>query len=521
MIQLGAASYDPSAQLVRDSAGAKIALRPQSLKVLDCLLKADGNMVGKDELVKAVWGKLAVTDDSLVQCVREIRAAIGDQAHQILQTEHRRGYRLVANVRAGLSSPASTIDGQATPAIAVMAFTSMEGDERSERLAMRFAGDLTDELAHDNGLRVINRVSALSVARLSLSSKEMGERLNARFLVIGQIQMSATRCDVSLELLDGPSEQIIWSERKPYDVKDGHAGKAALVRHLVGSMAASCKRFIWRQNLAKPADTLNAYDLAAKVLATLFLGSSRDTTREAQNLAHMAVKQFPGYASAWRVLAQTHAFDINCSHTGLWTDERTGEALAEIHKSIELETDNPSSLTTLADLQLSNGQLDEALLASDRARQLAPAEPLAANMRAILMFQAGRFDEARAISESILSMVPIPPAYFYANYGRILWALGERSQALEVLKLAVTLNPKSIAHLTLTVIHHESGATELAAEHFQHLLKVTTGLDERHFGRRWEAIPELRTRSLNALREYGLKRRNSDMKVPLSLVQKA
>ena len=110
---------------------------------------------------------------------------------------------------------------------------------------------------------------------------------------------------------------------------------------------------------------------------------------------------------------------------------------------------------------------------------------------------------------------------FAAKYGRILWALGERSQALEVLKLAVTLNPKSIAHLTLTVIHHESGATELAAEHFQHLLKVTTGLDERHFGRRWEAIPELRTRSLNALREYGLKRRNSDMKVPLSLVQKA
>ncbi len=521
MVLLGTASYDPSVQLLRDNAGRKIPLRPQSLKVLDCLLKADGSMVGKDDLVKTVWGKLAVTDDSLVQCVREIRAAIGDQAHQILQTEHRRGYRLAVSGQTGLLPLAPAADGRATPAIAVMAFTSMEGDERSERLAMAFAGDLTDELAHHNELRVINRVSAFSAAGLTLSGREIGEKLNARFLVTGQIQMSTTRCNVSLELLDGPSEQIIWSERKPYNIKDGHAGKAALVRHLVGSMAASCKRFIWRQNLAKPADTLNAYDLTAKALATLFLGSSRDTTREAQSLANLAVKQFPDYARAWRVLAQTHAFDINCSHTGLWTDERAPEALAEIHRSIELETDNPGSLTTLADLLLSNGQLDEALLVSDRARQLEPAEPLAANMRAILMFQAGRFDEGRAISKSILSMVPIPPAYFYTNYGRILWALGERSQALEVLKQAVTLNPKSIAHLTLTVIHHESGAAELAAEHFQHLLKVTTGLDERHFGRRWEAIPELRTRSLNALREYGLKRRNSDMKVPLSLVQKA
>ena len=43
----------------------------------------------------AVWPGIAVTDDSLVQCIGEIRRAIGDEAHAVVRTVPRRGYRLV------------------------------------------------------------------------------------------------------------------------------------------------------------------------------------------------------------------------------------------------------------------------------------------------------------------------------------------------------------------------------------------------------------------------------------------
>ena len=44
--------------------------------------------------MQAVWPGVAVTDDSLVQCVHEIRRALRDDRHALLKTAPKRGYRL-------------------------------------------------------------------------------------------------------------------------------------------------------------------------------------------------------------------------------------------------------------------------------------------------------------------------------------------------------------------------------------------------------------------------------------------
>ena len=40
----------------------------------------------------AVWPDTAVTDDSLVQCLIEVRRALGDSKQEIIKTVPRRGY---------------------------------------------------------------------------------------------------------------------------------------------------------------------------------------------------------------------------------------------------------------------------------------------------------------------------------------------------------------------------------------------------------------------------------------------
>jgi adenylate cyclase len=86
MVQLGSTFFDLSAHMLQGSTGAKIALRAQSARVLECLIEAKGALVTKEQLFKAVWPDVSVTDDSLVQCIREIRSAIGDVQHAVLQT---------------------------------------------------------------------------------------------------------------------------------------------------------------------------------------------------------------------------------------------------------------------------------------------------------------------------------------------------------------------------------------------------------------------------------------------------
>ena len=70
----------------------EIKLRPKSFEVLRYLVQNSGRLVTKDELIGFVWQGTAVTDDSLVQCLRDIRTALADKEQSYIKTVPRRGY---------------------------------------------------------------------------------------------------------------------------------------------------------------------------------------------------------------------------------------------------------------------------------------------------------------------------------------------------------------------------------------------------------------------------------------------
>jgi formylglycine-generating enzyme required for sulfatase activity len=75
-----------------------IPLRPKSFDVLCHLARNAGRLVSKGELDQAIWPNVAVTDASLVQCIRELRDKLGDRERRLIKTVHRRGYMLDAVV---------------------------------------------------------------------------------------------------------------------------------------------------------------------------------------------------------------------------------------------------------------------------------------------------------------------------------------------------------------------------------------------------------------------------------------
>jgi DNA-binding winged helix-turn-helix (wHTH) protein/predicted ATPase len=85
-----------------------IALRPKAFAVLRCLVEASGNLVTKEQLLDAVWPGTFVGDAVLKDSVRQLREALGDEAHapRYIETAHRRGYRFIGHL-AGETAPAS------------------------------------------------------------------------------------------------------------------------------------------------------------------------------------------------------------------------------------------------------------------------------------------------------------------------------------------------------------------------------------------------------------------------------
>jgi predicted ATPase/DNA-binding winged helix-turn-helix (wHTH) protein len=79
-------------------AGEEIKLRPKVYETLKYLVEHPGRLIGKQELMQAVWPDAFVTDDSLVQCTLELRRALDDRSQQLLKTVPRRGYLFTSEV---------------------------------------------------------------------------------------------------------------------------------------------------------------------------------------------------------------------------------------------------------------------------------------------------------------------------------------------------------------------------------------------------------------------------------------
>jgi predicted ATPase/DNA-binding winged helix-turn-helix (wHTH) protein len=98
-------------------AGEEIRLRPKVYETLKYLVQHPGRLIGKQELLEAVWPDAFVTDDSLVQCTVELRRALDDQEQQLLKTVPRRGYVFAASV-IEKSGTADNVPAIASPSFA-------------------------------------------------------------------------------------------------------------------------------------------------------------------------------------------------------------------------------------------------------------------------------------------------------------------------------------------------------------------------------------------------------------------
>jgi adenylate cyclase len=135
------------------AADGEVQLRPKSFDVLRYLVENPERLVTKEELLKAIWPHVIVTDDSLTQCISEAREALGGRGHTLIKTVLRRGYRFTAPVsglpadsvcklppshpgaRRLITSEAVPGDAPAFcdgPSIAVLPFDNLSGDPKQD-----------------------------------------------------------------------------------------------------------------------------------------------------------------------------------------------------------------------------------------------------------------------------------------------------------------------------------------------------------------------------------------------------
>jgi TolB-like protein/DNA-binding winged helix-turn-helix (wHTH) protein len=238
-----------------------IEIRPKTFEVLKLLVENAGRLVSKDEIVAAVWSGVFVTDDSVVQCIKELRRALGPDGERLVRTVPRRGYRLEADGPTDLSTTppdfdARRADGQpgsmagavprhshghlglaaaagfaallaiclfpdliiqralpqgGKPAIAVLPFTSARED--GDQLADGMTNDIINALGRFPSLTVMSHSAVALYKHRSATPQQVGRDLSVRYVLEGSVRRLGDQLRVTAELADTDRGEVLWSGR--------------------------------------------------------------------------------------------------------------------------------------------------------------------------------------------------------------------------------------------------------------------------------------------------------------------
>jgi len=96
-LRFGQFTLNPETATLSGATGP-LPLRPKAFDLLCYLARHPGRVVSKTEHIETVWRNIIVTDNALVQSIRDVRTALNDGGQEILKTVARRGYLFAAPV---------------------------------------------------------------------------------------------------------------------------------------------------------------------------------------------------------------------------------------------------------------------------------------------------------------------------------------------------------------------------------------------------------------------------------------
>ncbi len=112
LLRFAGFELDQRREELRGADGTPIKLRPKTFEMLRLFATSGGRVLSKQELMEAVWPNVHVGEDSLFQCIRELRSALGDDRRQLIRLASGGGYLLTAEVEV---EPEVTAGGEVAP----------------------------------------------------------------------------------------------------------------------------------------------------------------------------------------------------------------------------------------------------------------------------------------------------------------------------------------------------------------------------------------------------------------------
>ena len=453
-----------------------VPLRPKSFDILLHLVRNPGRLVTKDELIESVWPDVAVTGNSLVQCIKDVREALGDDGQTMVETVPKRGYRFLpavveidaARLQTGAPEPPRAAPGPPGPASSPGGSPPAGVDDpfgRSRRMTYALGTAMATALVIAGGLWwALGPPAAqhpasppeqsekrLSVAVLPFEESEtagsdvtlsrgFGENIAAALGRFSDVAVASPKVVSRFHSIGTSAQELERQLKVRYLVEGSIHRSAERIRITVRLTDLRQGVLLWSQTYDAPADTILSLEeeITARIAGAL-----------AVKLTDLEQKRV-----ARRPAGSMEAYDFVLRGRELLTRlNRTShsQARAMFERAIALDPSYPAAYVGLGRVDLSAVALG---WTSDPAGALKRAESLARKAIAIdesnpaahvllgrVYTRTKEYDRAVDVLSRAVAFNPSDPDS-YAGLGDALLWRGDAASAITALETAIAIDPR-------------------------------------------------------------------------------
>ncbi len=505
IFEFGPFRLDPAERLLLREK-VPVQLPPKAFDALVVMVESRGRLLGKDELLRAVWPDTFVEESNLALYISILRKALrdGEDGFQFIETVPRHGYRFIAMVREigggspdtnvssvseptpqtstevsegsgasdnarsrhRLRSPAFAIAGlvallaililallvwksQRSPApelmrsLAVLPLQNLSGDPAQQYFADGMTEALITDLAKIPGLKVISRTSIMQYKDSHERLPSIAHELGVDGIVEGSVLRSGDRVRITAQLVRGATDQHLWAESYERDLHD----LVALQDEVSRSIATQIQKQIAPpspQRLATSA-AINPQARENYMKGRYFWNlRSEAGYLKAIDYFQLAVNEDPQYAQAYAGLADAYALLGSLPETSI-RDSAMPKAKEMALTAIKLDDSLADAHTSLAFVEMHyEWKFKEAEQEFKRAIALDPSYCTAHQWYAIDLVALGRMDEAVAELKRARETDPLS-AIINTDMAEMLYWARRYDEALQQARATVDMDP-NFAH---------------------------------------------------------------------------
>ncbi len=332
------------------------------------------------------------------------------------------------------------------PVIAVLPFHDNSPEDQRGLLGDPLSDGILAHLARYPEITVIARGSSFRYRDADRDLREIGEQLDADYILEGNFHFDGQRVGVNAALVDVKDNAQAWSDQISIDIDD----LLLAIADIGQRVAYQVEDFVGQVRVAE-ADNFNSDALLMTMRArrATMRGLSRENNAAVIEMNRETVELYPD--DAWGHLAM--AFALRTQVRFGWADDPKAvlaEAVYHGEKAVQLAPDNYSAHFALGRVRMQQGDQQRAIQSFETALQLNPSSADTFNALAQAYFYLGQNERALDILAQSERIDPLPSFVHSWVSAWVLWQDNQCSAAEQAFnKIA---SPPSAAQKLLAVI---------------------------------------------------------------------